>query len=50
MPQPRPTSIGGSLVVIRRAFHIAAKVRTATSRLSGRASSSAPNTRVKRTL
>ena len=38
------------LVVIRRAFHIAAKVSTATIRLSGRASPSAPNTRVKRTL
>ena len=37
MPQPRPTSIGGSLVVIRRAFHIAAKVNAATTALNGRA-------------
>ena len=38
MPQPRPTSTGGTLVEIRRAFHIAAKVSAATTRLSGCAS------------
>ena len=50
MPQPRPTSTGGTLVEIRRAFHIAAKVTAATTRLSGCASPIAANTRVKRNV